>query len=157
MSLVSFHCCLHSAASCMNSHCQQYDLAVPHAGSDPLRRVRFTAGPIVFAVYTGWLLISTAQVHLAVSLQYRRTFVSIVISVRLPCSSNLQNALLLIPVLSKASENWYLLKRLIDLIWQTANYIFTFHSLAFLSTYNRKQWGRCTSSLKSCPPSVYHT
>ena len=44
MSLVSFHCCLHSAASCMNSHCQQYDLAVPHAGSDPLRRVRFTAG-----------------------------------------------------------------------------------------------------------------
>ena len=34
----------HPAASCMNSHCQQYDLAVPHAGSDPLRRVRFTAG-----------------------------------------------------------------------------------------------------------------
>ena len=37
------HCCLHAAASCMNSHCQQYDLAVLHTGSDPLRRVQFTA------------------------------------------------------------------------------------------------------------------
>ena len=31
-------------ASCMNSGSQQCDLTVPHAGSDPLRQVRFTAG-----------------------------------------------------------------------------------------------------------------
>ena len=59
MSLLSFHCCcLHPAASCMNSHCQQYDLAVglPHTGSDPLRRVRFTVGAhctLVFDIYVG--------------------------------------------------------------------------------------------------------
>ena len=28
-----------------------------------------------------------------------------------------------------------------DLIWQTADYLFTFHLLVFLSTYHRKQWG----------------
>ena len=32
------------AASCIYSHCQRHGLAVPHAGSDLLRRVRFTAG-----------------------------------------------------------------------------------------------------------------
>ena len=52
---------------------------------------------IVFDVYTGWLLISTAQVRLADYLQYLWTFNSIVISARQPCSSNLQKALLLLP------------------------------------------------------------
>ena len=35
MSLLSLHCCLHPAASCINSYCmnsQQYGLAVPRAG-----------------------------------------------------------------------------------------------------------------------------
>ena len=71
----------------MNSHCQQYDVAVglPHTGSDSLRRVRFTVGAhctLVFDIYvgyTGWLL----PVQLAVSLQYRGTFNSVVTSARL--------------------------------------------------------------------------
>ena len=61
--------------------------------------------PIAFDIYIRWLLIRTAQARLAVSLQYRRTFNSIVLSARLPCSSNLQNALLLLSVLNKASEH----------------------------------------------------
>ena len=44
----------------MNSHSQQYDLAVPHTGSDPLRRVRFTAGvePIVFVIYSVYWMVA---------------------------------------------------------------------------------------------------
>ena len=104
---------------------------------------------IAFDIYIRWLLIRTTQARLAVSLQYRWTFNSIVIpvSARLPCFSSLQNALLLLPVLNKASENWNLLKRLLHLIWQTVDYLFSFHLLAFLSTYHRKHRGATRAPL----------
>ena len=104
---------------------------------------------IAFDIYIRWLLIRTTQARLAVFLQHRWTFNSIVIpvSARLPCFSSWQNALLLLPVLNKASENWNLLKRLLHLIWQTADYLFSFHLLAFLSTYHRKQWGATRAPL----------
>ena len=79
MSLLSFPCCLHPAALWMNSHCQGHGLAVSHPSSDPLRRVRFTAGTYCIW-YDWWLLIGTAQARLAVPSIYRWTFNSIVIS-----------------------------------------------------------------------------
>ena len=54
-------------------------------------------------------------------------------------------------VLNKASENRNLLRRLIDLIilmWQTADYLYIFSLLAFLSTYHRKRRGATQAHLR---------
>ena len=122
------------------------------------RKFRFFATSLIHDWSLLHLIFISDGCRLERSFQYRWTFNSKVTSARLLCSSNLQNALLLLPVLNKASENWNLFKRLLDLIWQTADYLFTFYLLAFLSTYHRKQWDATQASLDVAGHlSTYHT
>ena len=113
---------------------------------------------IAFDIYIRWLLIRTTQARLAVSLQHRWTFNSIVIpvSARLPCFSSLQNALLLLPVSAEQSfRKLKFIKTFITSNMANSRLSFFFPFVGIFIHLSQKAMGRYTSSLRSCRPSVY--